>query len=397
MPEVIRSVYSDVDSFIGNDKNIFLNASFRIQKFKEIAPGLPLPPNPIITKWGSWLDAAFYYATYYVQIVEVINSLDSTEAHVIEIAKSLISVDLSGGLDFIQKNFCHLPKAITLLETSDLQIPKAINIVEEVSVKFKETKPGEFTKKVNEKLQNVLAKNNGFSIMCGVRDMLLQKQTEPSRSNSERNISDIDIDIPDITASWCDVIANSWDKAESHAETSLKVIKISPATSKVSGVTLARRSHFGASHRLGLRTPGAYQATRMGQDLTLSGADCPPVSIGFTNVTKATLILFDSRAAIQTVSPNHPTETTATTEMKLAVKYLMRRNKEVVFHWILSHVGIEGNESADLLAKKGIQFQLDQRPIPPEPLKKVVHRRILKDYKIDLVNKLKRGENIQDS
>ncbi|KAJ4433629.1 hypothetical protein ANN_15939 [Periplaneta americana] len=77
--------------------------------------------------------------------------------------------EVAFGLDFIQKNFCHLPKAITLLETSDLQMPKAINIVEEVSVKLKQTKAGEFTKKVNEKLQNVLAKNrpNGFSIMCG--------------------------------------------------------------------------------------------------------------------------------------------------------------------------------------------------------------------------------------
>ncbi|KAJ4436421.1 hypothetical protein ANN_19054 [Periplaneta americana] len=34
------------------------------------------------------------------------------------------------------------------------------------------------------------------------------------------------------TASWCDVSANSWKKAESHAQTGLKVIEISPATSK---------------------------------------------------------------------------------------------------------------------------------------------------------------------
>lgn len=196
--EVIRSSYSDVDSFIGNVKKIFRKAPSRIQQFKEIAPGVPLPPNPIITRWGSWLDAAFYYATHYVQIVKVVNSLDSTEAHAIEIAKSLISDDLASSLDFIQKNFCHLPKAITLLQTSDLHMPKAISIVEEVSVKLKESKAGEVTKKVNEKLQNVLEKNHGFSIMCGVRDVLLQKQTEPSRSNSERNISDIDIDIPDI-------------------------------------------------------------------------------------------------------------------------------------------------------------------------------------------------------
>ena len=35
------------------------------------------------------------------------------------------------------------------------------------------------------------------------------------------------------TASWCDVSANSREKAESHALAGLKVIEISPATSKV--------------------------------------------------------------------------------------------------------------------------------------------------------------------
>ncbi|KAJ4434178.1 hypothetical protein ANN_22726 [Periplaneta americana] len=34
------------------------------------------------------------------------------------------------------------------------------------------------------------------------------------------------------TATWCDVSANSWEKAESHAQIGLKVIEISPATSK---------------------------------------------------------------------------------------------------------------------------------------------------------------------
>jgi hypothetical protein len=25
-------------------------------------PGIPLPPQPVLTRWGTWLDAAMYYA-----------------------------------------------------------------------------------------------------------------------------------------------------------------------------------------------------------------------------------------------------------------------------------------------------------------------------------------------
>nr|CAH0101528.1 unnamed protein product [Daphnia galeata] len=35
-------------------------SSSRIQKFKTLAPGVPLRPRPIVTHWGTWLEAAKY-------------------------------------------------------------------------------------------------------------------------------------------------------------------------------------------------------------------------------------------------------------------------------------------------------------------------------------------------
>jgi len=38
-------------------------------------PGIPLPPEPIITRWGTWLDAALFYANNFEKFKNVIESL----------------------------------------------------------------------------------------------------------------------------------------------------------------------------------------------------------------------------------------------------------------------------------------------------------------------------------
>jgi hypothetical protein len=38
-----------------------LKAPKRVEVFKEILPGVPLPPEAVLTRWGIWLNAAFYY------------------------------------------------------------------------------------------------------------------------------------------------------------------------------------------------------------------------------------------------------------------------------------------------------------------------------------------------
>lgn len=58
--EVIRESYTDVDRFISNMKKKIRKAPSRITKFREIAPKTPLPPSPVITRWGTWLKAACF-------------------------------------------------------------------------------------------------------------------------------------------------------------------------------------------------------------------------------------------------------------------------------------------------------------------------------------------------
>jgi hypothetical protein len=59
---------------------MFLKAPLRVEKFKQEAPSLSLPPKPVLTRWGTWLDAAMYYCENYSTIEKIVSQLESKEA-----------------------------------------------------------------------------------------------------------------------------------------------------------------------------------------------------------------------------------------------------------------------------------------------------------------------------
>lgn len=60
--EDIRSQFENKDYLVANVKKIFLKCPFRVQTFKSKteALNLPPPPEPIVTRWGTWISAVFY-------------------------------------------------------------------------------------------------------------------------------------------------------------------------------------------------------------------------------------------------------------------------------------------------------------------------------------------------
>ncbi|KAF0706537.1 CGG triplet repeat-binding protein 1, partial [Aphis craccivora] len=89
--EEIRNIFPKVDDLISNVKKIFLKAPYRLQIFKTIAPNIPLPPQPILTRWGTWLNAVMYYSEHYVLIKQVIMELDREDAISIGKVQDLIA------------------------------------------------------------------------------------------------------------------------------------------------------------------------------------------------------------------------------------------------------------------------------------------------------------------
>lgn len=73
--ETVRSIFHDVDLLISSTKKVFVKAPSRVMQYKEIHPELPLPPVPVLTRWGSWLHAADFYATHFNEVKEVCTNI----------------------------------------------------------------------------------------------------------------------------------------------------------------------------------------------------------------------------------------------------------------------------------------------------------------------------------
>lgn len=69
--EEIRLQYPDVNSVISTVKKVFLKAPSRVLLFRDMLPNVPLPPQPVLTRWGTWIQAALYYAQHFNEVKNV--------------------------------------------------------------------------------------------------------------------------------------------------------------------------------------------------------------------------------------------------------------------------------------------------------------------------------------
>ena len=70
--EFIRSSYPEVNRLIATGKSMFVKAPHRVQLFRAMNPEVPLPPSQVLTRWGTWLNAAEYYNKFHDEFSSVI-------------------------------------------------------------------------------------------------------------------------------------------------------------------------------------------------------------------------------------------------------------------------------------------------------------------------------------
>ena len=168
--EFIRLLYPNVDKLVSNGKNFFLKSPSRIDLFREKNPDLPLPPAPVITRWGTWLSAVLYYGTNFESFASVVNELNKNDASSIEIVQDLLKDDhLKNDLAFISANLNFLCDSITKLETSTNLLSETVKEVQAVEMNINSL-PG--LKVLKDKFKNLFEKNNGFKKLCIVAQVL---------------------------------------------------------------------------------------------------------------------------------------------------------------------------------------------------------------------------------
>ncbi|KAE9532725.1 hypothetical protein AGLY_009806 [Aphis glycines] len=147
-----------------------------------MAPGIPMPPQPILIRWGTWLSAAIYYCENYQLIKSIVMEFDKEDAVAIENAQKLLNdTNLELNLTFIKANYGNLPKYITTLETSGLSLTNSINIIAQVQNEIG-TDNGSIGISIKKKLEAVIEKKLGFKTMKHISNILERKAT--SRNNT---------------------------------------------------------------------------------------------------------------------------------------------------------------------------------------------------------------------
>lgn len=125
--EEVRACNKNIDSLIANTKRVFAKAPTRINVFKEKLPNVPLPPKPILTRWGRWIEAAQYYAKHFEAVQDVLGGFDSAEAAGISIAQTEFNSEgIKEDLVYVSTIFGCIPPAITELETRGKLLGEAV-------------------------------------------------------------------------------------------------------------------------------------------------------------------------------------------------------------------------------------------------------------------------------
>ena len=134
--EEVRAQFDTVDKIILSVKKIFRKAPSRLL-FKTESPNMRLPPEPILTHWESWINAAVYYYENFRIIQHIISMSDKNKAISIRDAQHyIVKPGLENSLTYIKSNFVKLTIAIDNLQQQNLPLLKSIEVVQNIKGSF---------------------------------------------------------------------------------------------------------------------------------------------------------------------------------------------------------------------------------------------------------------------
>lgn len=127
LAETIRSLCSSANEFISKLKAATVKNKTNQMIYSE-STGLPLPKWPIVTRWGTFIECAYFLFLNYEKIISFVNKLDSSYIRLKELT---ISRQTREEIEFIVKhNF--IIHAIKFLESDGLGIKEQIERIKYV-------------------------------------------------------------------------------------------------------------------------------------------------------------------------------------------------------------------------------------------------------------------------
>ncbi|KRT80788.1 hypothetical protein AMK59_5173 [Oryctes borbonicus] len=166
----IRDGYSDIDKLISSTKTVFESSTKRTNTFRKRCPGIPQPPDLIGTRWKPWLEAVFYYHTYFDQVKSFVLEMDPNDAQSIETSKQLFEdPQVRNNLHTLYNNYTPLSNAIKQLQDSTSSLSASLSAISNVICSLQLQTVMDITGMLaRETLHDNLDKSPDYSKLCAI-------------------------------------------------------------------------------------------------------------------------------------------------------------------------------------------------------------------------------------
>ena len=141
-----------------------MKAPSRIQYYKDKYPNLPLPPQPVITRWGTWLDAALFYADNYDAIKSVIDDLTDSSTALSNAKNLLKNKELKNHLIYLKINYSFVPRTILKLENTSLSLIESVSLINQFESECKKVS-GAIGSVILNKFNTIIKNNTGYQVL----------------------------------------------------------------------------------------------------------------------------------------------------------------------------------------------------------------------------------------
>src|SRR5258705_5850415 len=159
-----------INGLISNVKKVLLKSPLRVQIYKEKLPDVPLPPEPVITRWGTWLNAAIFLANHYAGIKEVILGVDPGSSQAVRNCVGIFNDEtIANQLAYIKVHFSCLVDAITKLESRELSLSDRLGITNNMGTAIDKAN----NNIVKTKFCTVLDNNKGYKKLVAINKVLM--------------------------------------------------------------------------------------------------------------------------------------------------------------------------------------------------------------------------------
>ncbi|KAH6933145.1 hypothetical protein HPB50_012496 [Hyalomma asiaticum] len=188
--EELRKSFSSVNELIAAGKAVFLKAPSRVRAFKEQLPDVPLPPEPVVTRWGTWVKAVDYYNKHFAGVKAVINSFAADESIAVRRAQTVLHHDT------LESDLAYLKHT----EAYSAALTQSVELILDVQERFATVPNGPVADRVTSKLKAVFDKNPGFYVLKQVSNVLSGADSKLPGEIRASKVPDYNFEI---TAQFC--------------------------------------------------------------------------------------------------------------------------------------------------------------------------------------------------